>query len=180
MDYKGIKINLRERREEDFEAYFHAINCPEFQEGEGTFVPLPRSIAQYYFNEEMKRGFGPEEYRFVIETRDGGGIGLVNLLDVNPAARCADLSIGIWDRKNQGKGYASEAIKIILKFAFEELGLHRVGLHNGVYEFNMAAINLYEKCGFKMEGAKRQAYYHRDRWWDLIQMSILENEYRGK
>jgi RimJ/RimL family protein N-acetyltransferase len=63
----------------------------------------------------------------------------------------------------------------ILKVAFDELNLHRVSL--GVFDFNLSAIACYEKAGFIKEGLLRDARKNDDEYWNLWEMSILEDEW---
>ncbi len=68
-------------------------------------------------------------------------------------------------------------IKEILKVAFDKLNLHRVSL--GVFDFNVSAISCYEKAGFKKEGLLRHSRKMGDEYWNLLIMSILEDEWLG-
>ena len=76
----------------------------------------------------------------------------------------------------RGSGIGQQMIKAILKIGFEELGLHRISL--GVFDFNEAAIRCYEKAGFTREGLLRDVRKPKDTYWNLIEMSILEDEWR--
>lgn len=118
---------------------------------------------------------------FAIESlSDKKCAGSISLLKIYWTERRGDTGVSLWDTADWGKGYASDAMRILLKFAFEELNLHRVRLHNGVYEFNSRAIKLYEKCGFTKEGIRRKEFYHRGKWWDVIDMAILDEDYFSK
>jgi RimJ/RimL family protein N-acetyltransferase len=86
--------------------------------------------------------------------------------------------ITIGERDCWGHGYGTEATRLMLDHAFETLGLHRIGL--AVFEFNERAIRSYRKCGFVVEGRARQAIWRDGRFWDEIQMSILEDEWRAR
>lgn len=77
-----------------------------------------------------------------------------------------------------GLGYGTEATELMLDHAFGALGLHRVGL--AVFEFNERAIRSYRKCGFVVEGRSREAIWRDGRFWDEVQMSILEDEWRTR
>ncbi|KAF2027326.1 acetyltransferase [Setomelanomma holmii] len=77
----------------------------------------------------------------------------------------------------QGRGYGKEAILWGLDYAFRRAGLHRVRIR--AFEWNEGAIRLYKKIGFKMEGRERQAYWFEGRWWDGIEMGMLEGEWRA-
>jgi RimJ/RimL family protein N-acetyltransferase len=85
------------------------------------------------------------------------------------------LGIGIGDRNYWSKGYGSEAMQLLLCYAFTELNLHRVSL--GVFAYNTRARRAYEKCGFKREGVMRQVYHREGQRWDLFNMGILRAEW---
>jgi RimJ/RimL family protein N-acetyltransferase len=76
-----------------------------------------------------------------------------------------------------GHGFGSEATALMLEHAFGVLGLHRVSL--AVFEYNERAIRAYRRVGFSLEGRSREAIWREGRFWDEIQMSILEDEWRA-
>jgi RimJ/RimL family protein N-acetyltransferase len=83
--------------------------------------------------------------------------------------------VGHPDDRHQG--YGTEAIELLLGYAFEELGLNRVGL--SAFEFNDEAIAAYEKLGFVVEGRYRQAIKRNSRFHDAILMSIMKGEWQA-
>jgi len=83
--------------------------------------------------------------------------------------------IGIGDRDYWGKGYGTDAMKVILRYAFQELNLRRVALDT--FEYNPRAIRSYEKAGFLHEGAVRGYIFREGRRWDLLFMGILREEW---
>ena len=85
------------------------------------------------------------------------------------------MGIGIGERDCWGKGYGTDAMRVVLRFAFVELNLHRVGLN--VFEYNPRAIRSYEKAGFVEEGRLRGFLHRNNRRWDLIFMGILRDEW---
>jgi RimJ/RimL family protein N-acetyltransferase len=82
----------------------------------------------------------------------------------------AFLGIGLGDREDWGKGYGSDAMRLILRYAFHELNLYRVSLN--VFEYNPRAIHAYEKLGFVHEGRVRQFLNREGKRWDLLYMGI--------
>jgi RimJ/RimL family protein N-acetyltransferase len=76
----------------------------------------------------------------------------------------------------QGRGYGGEAISWALGYAFRMAGLHRVQIR--AFEWNTGAVRLYERLGFKHEGREREAFWHMGRWWDGVDLGILESEWR--
>ena len=85
------------------------------------------------------------------------------------------LGIGVGDREFWGKGYGSDAMKVILRYAFTELNLRRVTLN--VFEYNPRAIRCYEKVGFQHEGRVRKYLNREGRRWDLVYMGIMKEEW---
>jgi RimJ/RimL family protein N-acetyltransferase len=121
----------------------------------------------------------PKAYVFVIRPVDDDRfIGFINLEDIEWSNGVADLGMSIGRRDNWGKGYGAEALSILLRFAFYELNLHRVGLT--VFEYNARAIALYERAGFVREGADRE-YVHRDgKRFDMIRYGLLRREWEER
>lgn len=78
----------------------------------------------------------------------------------------------------KNKGYGSQTIKIILKWAFEELKCHRVWLD--VRAHNLKAIKLYKHLGFRHEGTLRGAFKFQDQYVSIHVMSMLNKEYFSK
>ena len=102
-------------------------------------------------------------------------IGSCCLNNVEMIHRTAELGISIGSRKHRNGGRGKDAIKLMLKFAFEELDLHEICLN--VFDFNKNAIACYKKCGFKEYGRRRQSRYIHGQRHDEILMDILREEY---
>ncbi len=105
-------------------------------------------------------------------------VGFIDLDGINWTAGDGWLGVGIGEREYWGKGYGSDAIQILLRFAFEELNLKRISLN--VFEYNERAIKCYEKLGFQHEGRQRQLLNRFDRRWDMLYMGILRSEWEAK
>jgi len=82
-------------------------------------------------------------------------LGAIRLDRVDLVDKRASLAIGLLRLEDQGRGIGTEAVRRVLAYGFDELGLHRVSLR--VLASNIRAIRCYEKCGFRVEGrnAKR-------------------------
>ena len=85
--------------------------------------------------------------------------------------------ITIGERDAWGRGLGTEATRLMLGLAFDTLGLHRVGLT--VFAFNERAIRSYRKAGFAIEGRMREAIVRDGRYWDELQMGVLQEEWRA-
>lgn len=105
-------------------------------------------------------------------------IGMLTLLpDVyGRAAKNRACSFGITIAPQyQDSGYGTEAVNWALDWGFRRANLH--SLHLGSVEYNKRAHKCYQKCGFKLEGRKRQCHWHDRKWYDLYLFSILEDEW---
>lgn len=115
-------------------------------------------------------------HAFSIRTLAGDElVGGTDLEVVNWNGRNAFVGIFIGARENWGKGYGTDAMNILLRYAFTELNLWRVSL--GVFEYNPRAIRSYEKVGFQHEGRARKHLNHEGKRWDIFFMGILRDEW---
>src|SRR5262249_9074640 len=105
-------------------------------------------------------------------------IGEVALWGAASPHRNAWLSIAIGERELWGKGYGSDAMQLILGYAFRALNLHRVNLDT--FEDTPRAIRAYEKLGFVHEGRVRAAMKRDSKHWDDVYMGILRSEWEAK
>ena len=102
-------------------------------------------------------------------------IGAAEIEDINWHHGNAWLSIGLgktyW---NQGLG--TEALRLLVRFAFEELNLHRLQLT--VFEYNQRAQAVYRKLGICVEGSMREWILRDGKRYDMLQMGLLASEWR--
>jgi RimJ/RimL family protein N-acetyltransferase len=120
--------------------------------------------------------YDKDDFFFTILTRqDNRSIGDVGLSGIDWIHRNAYLGISIGEREEWGKGYGTDAVRVILRLAFTELNLHRVSLT--VFDYNQRAIRAYEKAGFRMEGRQRGYLKREGQRWDLLYMGILRHEW---
>jgi RimJ/RimL family protein N-acetyltransferase len=121
----------------------------------------------------------PDSFGFVIRTlADDRLIGFVGLGDINWMNGDGFVGIGIGEPEDWGKGYGTDAMRLILRYAFTELNLHRVSL--SAYGYNRRGIRSYEKAGFSLEGRLRQAVHREGQRGDEIFMGILRQEWERK
>lgn len=115
-------------------------------------------------------------FGFSIQTlEDSRLIGFVALFDLYWNHGDTMVAIAIGEKEYQGKGYGTDAMQTMLRYAFLELNLRRVSLN--VFEYNPRAIRSYEKCGFVMEGRIRGAMLREGRRWDWFYMGVLREDW---
>jgi RimJ/RimL family protein N-acetyltransferase len=137
------------------------------------------SVDKYkeWFEKDLVEQQKNDELFFLIRTLEGDlTIGLIGLDGIQWVHGDAWVGIGLGERKYWGKGYGTDAMRILLRYAFEELNLHRLSL--SVFEYNSRAIRSYEKVGFVIEGRARQFLNRDGRRYDMIFMGILRDEWK--
>ncbi len=113
---------------------------------------------------------------FTIYLRDGWRpIGNVALIDLDWRSRTAEMLLLIGEADCRGKGYGTEATRLILDYAFTALGLHSVWLR--VYAFNQAGQRAYAKAGFQVCGRRRECQLFAGKLWDVIFMDCLASAF---
>ncbi len=105
-------------------------------------------------------------------------IGNISLNNINYKDRTATLGIMIGKDENRSKGYGTEAIGLLLDFAFNYLNLNNVGLT--LLECNTRAKKCYEKAGFKEYGRRRKSHFINGKYYDVIYMDILASEFTSE
>jgi RimJ/RimL family protein N-acetyltransferase len=150
-------------------------NDPELRALIGEVMPSSRKDIDMYIE---KTTSSTDRVWFMIEVKETGQvIGEAGLLRMFPPWRTTDLSIILGEESSRGQGYGTEAIRLLLDYAFGALNFHRVSI--GVVGFNKNALKFYEKIGFKREGVQRDGYFFNYHFSDFVMLSILENEYYG-
>lgn len=170
----GEKAGIRPLAPGDAGALHRFMTDPEvghllYEETSGVF-PGPALLAvNIWLNSLAPR---PE---WAIVNEQGRFIGVVRLWRISERNRSAMLTIYIGDKGHWGRGYGSDALRLVLREAFGPMDLHRVELH--VFEFNQRAIRSYEKVGFVHEGVRRQALRRGGRYFDILVMGITREEF---
>ncbi len=101
-------------------------------------------------------------------------IGNVKLGPLDIHHRRSEIGILIGETSFWGKGYASEAISLIVKFALEDLGLHK--LTAGCYAPNEGSVGLFKKCGFSVDGIRKAHCFYDGDFVDAIQFGLIRTD----
>jgi len=171
---EGRLVRLRAPEPSDVERAYQWINDREVTRFLQARYPVSH-VDEEKWLAEASQGNSFGDVRLAIETKDGTHIGNMGLHRVRPEDRCATLGILIGDKSFWSRGYGRDAIMTLLRFAFYEMNLHKVSLH--VFEFNERAMACYRKCGFLEEGRLRDEYYYDGRYWDILAMGVLRDEF---
>lgn len=172
---EGKQVYLRPIELADTDWYFAFLYDKETRRLTGTQKHYSREqIAQYIEGKSQDRS---SVLLLIATCSDDTLIGDVAIQDIHPMNRNANIRIAINNSSHRGKGYGTEALRLMLEYGFGILNLHRIEL--SVFSYNERAIHVYEKIGFKREGVQREALFYDHQYYDSIQMSILEHEFRS-
>ncbi len=170
---EGRTVRLTRLNEDDVQQVLLWRNSIELKRltGPGPFLPLTVSDVDIQST--------PTTVQFAIRSMETGGlIGYIALSNIAWSTRTADLGIYIGQIANRGKGWGTEAISLLLDYAFDELNLHRVQLD--VVDYNSAAIRAYDQLGFFNEGVRRQHGERDGKRYDVLLFGVLAGEWRDR
>ncbi len=105
-------------------------------------------------------------------------IGSCGLMDMDYCNRTAEIGIFIGDKNYWNAGYGSEALSLLIDYAFQYLNLDNIMLR--VYDFNKRGLGSYEKVGFKLIGKRRNALKRFMKTFDIIYMDIVPRDFYKK
>ena len=172
---KGDKVYLRAIERSDVELAWRYMNNEDTFYNLSVAIPYPMNFdneMDWYESQRKTSG----AYNFAICNAEDdlyiGGCG-INKIDWNN--RSCIIGIFVGDDRFKGKGYGTEAMKLLLRFIFNQISVDRVELR--VFSFNERAIKSYLKNGFVEEGRLRRAIFRNGQFHDEVVMSILRDEY---
>ena len=177
-EIEGVKISLRAVAIEDCnDTYLTWLNNPNVNGFLETRWSTQTLDVIKSFVEGIRQS--NHSYLFAITIREGanGGtrhIGNIKIGPINPFYAYADISYFIGEEDCWGKGIATEAISLVCKFGFEELGLHKI--QAGVFGKNIGSIKALKRVGFKNEGCLREQLFTFDNVDDHLYFGILREE----
>ena len=175
---KGKNVILAPMKKEYIETFLKWINDPEIIQYLLLYRPMTREMEEEWY-ESLKQRENDFLFSILHLQRDGSEklIGNCGIHRIDWINRVGTAGIVIGEKKEQGKGYGTEAMRLLIDYGFNTLNLNRIELK--VYEFNIKAIKSYQKVGFIEEGCKRQAVWKNGKYHDLIIMGILEKDWKA-
>lgn len=129
------------------------------------------------FKEFIERSEKPENECFlIVRERDDAIAGMINLTQIFYGPFCnAYLGYGL-GVKFTGEGLMTEAVKLILRFAFKDLKLHRIEAN--VQPENLPSISVLKRCGFTREGFSRKYLKIAGKWRDHERFALIKEDWK--
>ena len=170
--YYGEKVCLRAYREEDIPKATSFVNDEELKKLLVTNVPFPMTLWEEKEWVKSQKSSQDGSYNFAIEDIETKKyIGGCGIQEVNWLSRVATVGIMIGDKEYWGKGYGTDAMKVLMNFIFNNMNIRKIRL--STFSFNMRARKSYEKCGFEVEGILKDEIFKDGKYYDEIIMSVF-------
>ncbi len=171
----GDRVRLEPLTPSVLEEYLQGLNDPTLKRLTGTHATFDRAgVAAWLGSRQAQHGRA--DWAIVLRA-DGTFLGeaVLNHLDFANASA----NYRIWLATHVcGRGYGTEATQLVVAYALDTIGLHRLGLD--VYDFNERARRVYAKCGFTVEGRRRGTLLWDGQWHDELVMSVLQGDPRPR
>jgi RimJ/RimL family protein N-acetyltransferase len=171
----GNRVTLRRIERDDLPHVRRWLDDPELRRQIGARAPMSESEAEEWF--ERISADPARAWYVIVSDDDERVIGEAGLLRMDPAWRTTDMTVIVGEPDARGKGYGTEAGELLLDFAFQYMGFHRVAI--GVVGFHEEALRFWERLGFRREGVQREGYLLDGEFHDFVMMSILEGDWRA-
>lgn len=176
---RGPRVHLRPVRESDVgPRYVGWLNDRETNRYmETRFARHTRkTVLSFVRDKRVRRRVEP--FFCICLNGTGEHIGNVKLGPIHPRHKTADVSLFIGEKSLWGKGYASEAIALVTKFAFERLRLNK--LEAGCYEANRASAKAFARCGYAREGFRKAHVIYGGKPMSVVLLGLTAADFRRK
>ena len=173
---RGEKVLLRPVKRSNIQHFLRWFNDPEVIQYLGMYLPMTEMAEERYIDGLADRN----DVSFVIEAVDSDvskPIGTVGLHQVSAKDRVATFGIAIGEKDYWSRGYGSEAARLLVRYGFEQLNLHRI--YSAAWAFNERSIRLHLRVGFKEEGRLREHVFKNGRYHDRVELGLLRDEWKN-
>lgn len=154
MTLKGNNLFLRALEPEDLDFLYNLENDESLWEVSTTTSPYSRYILKEYLENSHRDIYEVKQLRLVIcKNENEAPVGFIDLFDFEPKHKRVGVGIVIFSEEEKRKGFATEALRLVCKYAFKNLNVHQ--LFASITEGNHGSIKLFENLGFERSGIKK-------------------------
>lgn len=163
-------VSLRALEPTDLEFLYSLENDISVWHVSNTLTPYSKFVLEQYLRNAALDIYTIKQLRLVISTGGHGAVGAIDLFDFDPLHSRAGVGIVI-SAPHRGKGYAADALKLLIQYCKSILQLHQV--YCTVTSSNQTSINLFRKAGFQEVGVRREWLRNADGWDDVIEFQMV-------
>jgi RimJ/RimL family protein N-acetyltransferase len=173
--FKGQLVRLRAIEPDDAETMFRHRQDDEISRLDAR-IQWPQSLADVRRRLDARAKKKPtDDEDLLIETLDGHLVGDISVQSTDSRSGAFSIGIGIRERSEWGKGYAKEAMLLMLRYMYHERRYQKCNL--GVYAYNKRAIAFYRHLGFVDEGRLRSNHFTDGEYYDEILLGMIREEF---
>ena len=146
----------------------------------GVARPLsPEAVRRYLEKVEKQMEETKNLFHFTMRTRDDNRlVGLARIFWIDFHNGTGVLNLGVGDASDRRRGFGSDALNLLLRFAFDELNLHRLSVWPSAD--NLPFIKMVGKAGFEEEARRREASFHDGSYWDVLHLGLLRSQWEQR
>jgi RimJ/RimL family protein N-acetyltransferase len=175
--WQGKLVRLRGLEPSDATAFFEwNLDSEMARNLEFVWPPVSQAQVRTWVEEQSQRKLENDSFTWVIEDSSGRAVGAISTHSCNPRNGTFSYGVNI-AREDRRKGFAAEAIGLVLRYYFEELRYQKVTVQ--VYSYNEGSMELHEKLGFVREGTLRRMVYTGGRYHDAHWYGLTREEWEG-
>lgn len=171
---QGRTVRLEPLTSAVLEDYLRAMDDPEVTRLTGSHGTFEPAVVREWLRTRQDQHDRADWA--VLRSVDGAFLGEAVLNDLDADNDSVGFRIWLAGPDAVGRGYGTEATALVLRYALDDVGVHRVSLE--VYDHNPRARHVYEKCGFTVEGRLRDALLWQGQRHDAIVMGVLATDPR--
>lgn len=162
---KGENIQLRALEPSDLDTLYLWENDINIWKVSQTITPFSKHVLSQYLANAHQDIFTARQLRLIIE-KESRSIGTIDLFDFEPVHKRAGVGILIADQGDRQKGYAREALELLINYAFKQLQLKQI--YCNISSINKASINLFSGLDFMLVGVKKDWNKTQEGWEDEL------------
>lgn len=166
----GENIALRALEPSDLELLYNWENDSSIWKVSQTIAPFSKHVLAQYLENAHLDIFTTKQLRLMIK-KQGVSIGTIELFDYDPVNSRAGVGIWIAEESEREKGYAKEALKLIIEYSFKHLKLNQ--LYCNISSTNKISLNLFSSLDFMLVGVKKKWNKTQDGWEDELLFQLL-------
>ncbi len=167
-------IELRALEPADIDILYTWENDQQLWHLSNTVVPFSKFILEQYIMNADQDIYTAKQLRLIIDKTEGSTkttIGAIDLFDFDPVNQRAGVGILI-DKSEQNKGYATQALELLIEYSFNVLQLHQ--LYCNITTDNLASLELFKKQSFEIIGIKKEWIFIKDKWVDEYLLQLIK------
>ena len=169
-------VKLRAPEPSDLELLYSWENNMEIWKVSNTLTPFSKYVLKKYIETSHLDIWETKQLRLIIEAKNQSSlmcvpVGTIDLFDFDPFHSRAGIGILIANMEYRKKGYATEALSLLIRYAFETLQLHQ--LYCNISHDNHVSLQLFKNHGFETVGTKKEWHKTVDGWNDEVMLQLI-------